>query len=685
MNENQPVFISYKAEEVAEASWVKSVLEKNGIACWMAPMSIQGGASYAVAIPQAINNCEVFVLILSEQAQKSKWVPKEIDRAINANKVIMPFAIENCMLNDEFNFYLTNVQRYDAYCNKVQAMKKMVHEIKAILRSRNRLEEPMPDEEAKAPTSVAEAVPSETQPAVHVPAADNRAPDQESQPVQPAPASLGTKSKNTAEPAGNGAVSAAPRKGKAKKADTAKKSRGKIIGIVAAALVAIFLFLLIAVSSDLFVKKVTIAGEPFKANVTSVSFSSPKTLTQQDIDAIVALEDVTYVDLSACKLPDGAFAKLAAADLSSLYLDDCGLDDAQIQAATTFGGDLHILHIKNNQITNISSLALLSETLSNLDISGNSIQDFSVLKAFRLESLWANQTGLTDLDFLSNSSDLSELYVNENNLSSLESLAGMENLQTLEVSQNQLHNFKGLENALHLSVLKASSNQLTSLDGLNNATVLSILNVDDNQIRDISLLAKSAETLRCAYFRNNAVSDISPLAACAVLEEVGMSNNAVTALDALANKPNLKILLAENNAIASIEPLQTSSQLYSIDLSGNQITDAQALSTLTLGENVNGLTLDLSDNQLTEFTMPAVQYSYLDLHGNAIKDLTSVFAASGSKLVLSYADGMDLSGAKDAGAYNIYFVDCPMDKKVQIEQSFLATVHFISAQDVANL
>ena len=106
MEEFKDVFISYKAEEFDDANWVKSVLEKNGVSCWMAPMCIKGGLSYATEIPRAIRNCKVFVLILSEKAQLSKWVPRELDQAINENKIIMPFMLENCSLKDDFNFYL---------------------------------------------------------------------------------------------------------------------------------------------------------------------------------------------------------------------------------------------------------------------------------------------------------------------------------------------------------------------------------------------------------------------------------------------------------------------------------------------------------------------------------------------------------------------------------------------------
>lgn len=136
------VFISYKTDDFQQANWVRQVLEHNGIRCWMAPASIPGGSSYAVEIPASIRECRFFVLILSEQTQLSKWVPRELDQAINEGKIILPFMLENCALRDDFNFYLSNVQRYAAYENKAAAVEKMVREIQALQQAANPLPEP---------------------------------------------------------------------------------------------------------------------------------------------------------------------------------------------------------------------------------------------------------------------------------------------------------------------------------------------------------------------------------------------------------------------------------------------------------------------------------------------------------------------------------------------------------------
>lgn len=127
------VFISYSAKEFSEAEMLRGILEKNGIRCWMAPASIPGGSNYAKEIPAAIRNCKAFLLLLSKAAQESTWVPRELDLAVNARKVILPFMLEECELLDEFNFYLIGSQRFDAYKKKSEALERLIQTIRAIV------------------------------------------------------------------------------------------------------------------------------------------------------------------------------------------------------------------------------------------------------------------------------------------------------------------------------------------------------------------------------------------------------------------------------------------------------------------------------------------------------------------------------------------------------------------------
>ena len=127
------VFISYSTVDTTQAETVRNILEKNGISCWMAPRDIPGGSNYTKEIPIAIRGCKAFVLILSKNAQNSQWVLRELDSAVNNGKVILPFMLEDCALNDEFNFLLTGAQRYAAYQKKAEALEKLVGRVRGVL------------------------------------------------------------------------------------------------------------------------------------------------------------------------------------------------------------------------------------------------------------------------------------------------------------------------------------------------------------------------------------------------------------------------------------------------------------------------------------------------------------------------------------------------------------------------
>lgn len=150
------VFISYSTIDSAPAETVRNILENNGISCWMAPRDIAGGSNYTKEIPIAIRNCRIFLLILSKNAQNSPWVLKELDSAVNGAKVILPFMLEDCILNDEFNFLLSGAQRYAAYQKKAEAMEKLIGRIQAILSTDG---QPQPDASLTAPAVEAPPTP----------------------------------------------------------------------------------------------------------------------------------------------------------------------------------------------------------------------------------------------------------------------------------------------------------------------------------------------------------------------------------------------------------------------------------------------------------------------------------------------------------------------------------------------
>ena len=111
---NKSVFISYSSKDERYIKKMTQMLEKMGITYWIAPDMIPAGSNYAREIPSAIQNCDIFLLVLSKASQQSIWVETEIDSAIYYRKTIVPFQIDDSPMTDMFRFYLNNVQTI--YC-----------------------------------------------------------------------------------------------------------------------------------------------------------------------------------------------------------------------------------------------------------------------------------------------------------------------------------------------------------------------------------------------------------------------------------------------------------------------------------------------------------------------------------------------------------------------------------------
>ncbi len=103
-------FISYSTKNQASADSMRSILESHGIKTWMAPYDIPIGSRYAQVINLAVKDCSCFVLMLTNDAQNSVWVAKEVERAINHGRTIIPIQLEKVKLNDEFELYISSNQ-----------------------------------------------------------------------------------------------------------------------------------------------------------------------------------------------------------------------------------------------------------------------------------------------------------------------------------------------------------------------------------------------------------------------------------------------------------------------------------------------------------------------------------------------------------------------------------------------
>lgn len=114
------VFISYTKSDKDIAYQIVDFLESSNIPCFIAPRDITGGKSYAKALMEAIDNCDLFVLIASNAITASEHVLNEVEAVINKGKPLLPVLIEDFEMSDEYKYYLGRKQWVTAYPENVQ-------------------------------------------------------------------------------------------------------------------------------------------------------------------------------------------------------------------------------------------------------------------------------------------------------------------------------------------------------------------------------------------------------------------------------------------------------------------------------------------------------------------------------------------------------------------------------------
>ena len=612
------VFISYKSDEFDEANWVKTTLETNGISCWMAPMSITGGSSYAVEIPQAIRTAKVFVLILSEKCQLSKWVPRELDQAINENKTILPFMLENCPLKDDFNFYLSNVQRYAAYENKVAAAEKMIREIRAIIGSK----EPSKDTEKKEAPAPEKAKPA--------PQKKEEKAEKQKKKIKPLfiiiPALLLI--------AAAIAVSAVliSRKSDPEKTD----------GVTETSVTAAETQKPRETETAAVKEYVTIAGEKFEKTETYITLEG-KSLSDTDIAAFSQLPDVYSLHLVDCTLPDNALDTLFACSEGTLELKNCGVTDGMFAAVNFDNVTLSELILDDNEkITDLSALKPLSGSLYDLSFDGCSV---------------------SDLSFMKDMTKIMRLHAKNNKITSLSSLSACTKLTLLDVSGNALTDLNGLESCIALEKIYASGNAIENVSGLTNATILTDVDLQGNKISDISLLSKSKDTLKGVDLYDNKVNSIEALRGAAELTQLKIGANEISDLSPLSESTKLSTLHAAYNKIKDISALSSLTDLYDVDLSGNLIENMDALSNIST-EYI--ITLNLSNNKIETLDLPKIRIKNLYLDNNKFTDLSGLSQIDCENISFDYSESIDFEALVKLDCYKYYVNNCPLDKQAKI-------------------
>ena len=117
------VFLSHSSINIAVAECVAETLRNHGIPIWYSPTNIMTAQQWQDEIGKALRRCDWFMVLLSNDSVKSKWVKLELQYALNHSQYdnhIIPVTIEHCDFED-LSWTLGVFQMVDMCNGKEQA------------------------------------------------------------------------------------------------------------------------------------------------------------------------------------------------------------------------------------------------------------------------------------------------------------------------------------------------------------------------------------------------------------------------------------------------------------------------------------------------------------------------------------------------------------------------------------
>ena len=288
------------------------------------------------------------------------------------------------------------------------------------------------------------------------------------------------------------------------------------------------------------------------------------------------------------------FSNLEVLNLSNNEISD----DSEIK----YLEDLNVLNFANNKLNNqYTSIEVLYE-LTNLDLSGNNIQDLNSLNNY-----------LINLEAERQEPGLTELTLSNNKLTNVEILYNFSTLQRLNISNNDITDISYISPNKALNTLNISGNNIEDITVLSELTGIKTLNMSNNLIEDIQPITNLS--LTTLDISGNRITDITPIRYQTGLTDLYINNNKIADVSSVeplllrgtfeAKQQKLTRVLDGSSGIITIElpeifksAKNSSSKVYTsndFNLENCQLTSD--------GNSIEINTQELGDNEIARVTI----------------------------------------------------------------------------------
>ncbi len=107
------IFISHSSKDGGVAKRLCEYLEQKGEKCFLAPRDIRLGKEYAEEIIRGIEQSDAMILLMSEDANQSPHVLREVERAVSKSVPVFVYKLEEVALSKSMEYFLMTHQWLD--------------------------------------------------------------------------------------------------------------------------------------------------------------------------------------------------------------------------------------------------------------------------------------------------------------------------------------------------------------------------------------------------------------------------------------------------------------------------------------------------------------------------------------------------------------------------------------------
>ena len=132
------VFVSYSTTDLSHVEELKLQLAAYEVEIFVAEHSVLAGEDLSKEIKEAIARCDLFVLLWSQEARRSDWVPQEIGIADQQGKLIVPLVLEE---NLQLTGFISGLKYIDVTKDRQLAFKEAQSRVFEAVEKKKKLEQ----------------------------------------------------------------------------------------------------------------------------------------------------------------------------------------------------------------------------------------------------------------------------------------------------------------------------------------------------------------------------------------------------------------------------------------------------------------------------------------------------------------------------------------------------------------